>query len=286
MIARVIASQAARGPAPLPSRNERRGAAGFADASPGSYAGVTGALLALTVAIVLPGCATPGPAHLYSTGTRTAEVHDIALDGHDVARDVPSFLEKGEAVTGFAYDPFTDHFFLRLAPGNRIRVVDRPARKVKREFTIDDPAAEVAGDVAVSPRDGHLFLVAGDTPELVETSRLGKVIRHIALAEHRERTAAVAFDLAKDHLLVLTSDRRGIDVHDRDGRRLRGIALDRQVGDSIAFDAEARELYAPLAGVTGTIGVFAETGRIVRTLQAPEGRVFIDVGPHSFLRVF
>src|SRR5436190_17530024 len=110
----------------------------------------------LCVALALGGCATPGPMHVYFTGSGAPEV--IGDAGGDRQVDVPSFLEPEDALTGLAYDPFTDHLFLRLAPGNQIRVVDRPARAIKREFTIDGLSAAGGGDLAVRPRDGHIFL--------------------------------------------------------------------------------------------------------------------------------
>src|SRR5471032_2047214 len=116
------------------------------------------------------GCATPGPLHVYSLASPTAP--DIADRGPEPALDVPSFLAAGETVTGFAYDPFTDHFFLRLAPGNRIRVVDRPARAVKREFVVSGLPATGGGDLAVRPRDGHIFLVHPTEPMVIELTRL------------------------------------------------------------------------------------------------------------------
>src|SRR5476649_2756664 len=80
------------------------------------------------------GCATPGALHVYSLASAAHEtVHDTGPEG---ATDVPSFIAPDEILTGLAYDPFTDHFFLRLAPGNHFRVVDRPARTIKREFKV------------------------------------------------------------------------------------------------------------------------------------------------------
>ena len=74
---------------------------------------------ALATLLLLAGCATPGPLHRYSTSADSpAEIHDAGSDG--TTASVPSFLAVGEHLVGFAYDPFTDHFFLRLAPGDLI----------------------------------------------------------------------------------------------------------------------------------------------------------------------
>src|ERR1700690_1398515 len=80
------------------------------------------------------GCATPGALHVYSLASTAHEtVRDTGPEG---AVDMPSFVAPNEILMGLAYDPFTDHFFLRLAPGNHFRVVDRPARAIKREFNV------------------------------------------------------------------------------------------------------------------------------------------------------
>src|SRR6185436_8779329 len=97
--------------------------------------------------LALAGCATPGPWHVY-LGDAPAPTVVVDVSG-DARTEVPSFLEPEDQLTGLAYDPFTDHLFLRLAPGNKIRVVDRPARAIKREFTIESLSTTGGGDLAV-----------------------------------------------------------------------------------------------------------------------------------------
>lgn len=237
------------------------------------------------LALALGGCATPGPLHLYSLAPGGTTVHDIAID-RDTARDAPSYLAPGDVLTGFAYDPFTDHFFLRLAPGNHIRVVDRPARKIKLEDVVDNPAAAGAGDMAVDPRSGHMFLVDGRTNVLAEINRYGVFIRRIRLQGGDGPAVAIAYDMGRNQLLVLGEDRRTITVYDRTGKASGKIALERHIAPSIGFDSVRREFYAPLAGAPDSVGVFDERGRCVRTLAIASGDRFIDVGPHSFFRMF
>ena len=241
-------------------------------------------LTALT--LVVAGCSTPGPLHLYSIAEGSAMVHDAALEAHDVARDIPSYLAPGDSLTGFAYDPYTDHFFLRLAPGNHIRVVDRPARKIKREETLNEPANSGVGDLAVSPRDGHLFLVDGADNEVIEATRFGKVVRRIALQGLATPAAAIAFDMERDQLLVLGPDGRSISVFDRAGASQGAFILERRARPSLGVDSAKHELYAPLADGPDNVGVFDEHGHCLRTLPIPRGDRFIDVGPHSFFRMF
>jgi hypothetical protein len=242
-------------------------------------------MLPLLAALLVTGCSTPGPLHLYSIAPGAADVHDIALAA-DSARDIPSYLEEGDVLTGFAYDPFTDHFFLRLAPGNRIRVVDRPARKIKREFVIENAPTNGGGDLAVSPVDGHLFLIDSAQPTIIETSRLGELIREIALVGQKAPTAAIAFDPAQNELILLDQDAKTIRRATRTGNAVSSIVLDRTIRPSLAFDAVRQELYAPLSESPDAVGVFDQTGHCVRTVAIAAGDQFIDVGPHSFLRVF
>lgn len=224
--------------------------------------------------------------HIYSLASPTAA--EIDDQGHAEARAVPSFLEPDDRVTGFAYDPFTDHFFLRLAPGNRIRVVDRPARAIKREFTVRELPTSGGGDLAVRPRSGRLYFVHPAEPSLVETSRLCEFIRLLPLHDLAAPAAGVAFDSLRDELLVLSAGADGGSLVTRralDGTKLTAIALPRRARGPLAFDAEKRELYARAAEAGGAFLVFDEQGKFLRThaAAAPE---FLDLGPRSFLRVF
>lgn len=229
------------------------------------------------------GCATPGPLHLYTLEPAGRNIHDWS--GGQTG-EAPSYLEPEDTLTGFAYDPFTDHFFLRLAPGNAVRVVDRPARKIKREFTIEGiPASGPGGDLAIRPTTGHVFLLHPQEPVVFETTRLGKLVRTIALADTPAPPAAIACDARENQLLILHADRRRVTSHDpADGRKLSEVALAREVGPSLAFDSERREFYAPLVGAATVIGVFDAGGKFLREL--PLAGSFVDAGPRSFVRVF
>lgn len=238
---------------------------------------------ALLAAVVgLTGCATPGPLHIYSVAPQAER--PITDTGPGQAASTPSYLKREDRVAGFAYDPYTDHFFVRLEPGHHIRVVDRPARKIKREFDIAGAEVKTAGDLTARPRDGHLFLLGTPAGTVVETSRFGKVIRSFQLQDVTGTPSGLACDPVRNHLLVLASDGRRVTRHELDGRRLGELALAETAIASLAYDAEARELFAPLRDRPGEIGVFDEQGRLLRTERAP-GRL-IDVGPRSFLRVF
>lgn len=234
----------------------------------------------LLAAAGLTGCATPGVLHVYSLAPGDTE--HVRDQGGDAPAEVPSYLQPEDQLTGFAYDPNTDHFFLRLAPGNKLRVVDRPARAIKRELTVDGAPATGGGDLALRPLTGHLYLLHPSEPAVIETTRLGKLVRQFPLAGLTAPAAGIAFDATHDELLVLARDGREIVRCSLAGEKRSAVRLDRAVGASLGFDAERRELYAPLAG--GGVGVFDESGKLLRTL--PGDATVIDVGPRSFIRVF
>ena len=228
------------------------------------------------------GCATRGPLHVY---TLTSDSGQPVLDSGDGrTATVPSFLEREDRVSGFAYDPFTDHFFLRLDPGDRIRVVDRPARAIKREFEIAG-APRGGGDLALRPRDGHLFLLAPQPGQILETTRLGKLLGEFVLAG-TGRVTGLALDTSQDRLLALGPDGQRVTVHDLRGQFVRELRLDRAVGPALAFDSDQREFYAPRRDHPEEITVFDEFGRFVRTHPAPKATGFVAVGQRSLVRVF
>lgn len=244
-------------------------------------AAVPAALSAL--ALALSGCATRGPLHVY---TLAAGGDRPVLDlGASANAEVPSFLEDEDRVTGFAYDPYTDHFFLRLAPGNRIRVVDRPARAIKRELEIKG-APEGAGDLAVRPRDGYIYMLGPKPGRLPYCTRLGKYLGELTLEGAVPNATGLAFDMVKDVLLVLGEEGRRVTAHDLTGKKVAEVKLDRRAGPALAFDSDQREYHAPLPDRPGEIAVFDETGRFLRSTSAPAGSPLIDVGPRSFIRVF
>lgn len=196
----------------------------------------------------------------------------------------PSFLEQDEGLTGFAYDPYTDHFFLRLAPGNRIRVVDRPARAIKREFNVEGPPAG-GGDLTVRPRDGHLFMVDATAPTVWEFTRLGKPVQAIVLETLVSPPRGIAYDAGEDGLLLyLTDAQPQIARFSMQGALQGVVTVDRELAGPLAFDAVKREIYAPLAPDGRDVGVFDQAGRLLRTAAA--AGVFFDVGVRSFIRVF
>jgi hypothetical protein len=240
-------------------------------------------LFVLALVTLTAGCATPGPLHIYSV-EKPASVQ-IDDNGTDWTRaGVPSFLDPGDRILGFAYDPFTDHFFLRLAE-NKVRVVDRPARKIKREFTIEGAASSTASPISAKPIDGHLFLSVGTEGNVIETTRLGKPVRTFSLSSVRGPVTGLAYDSENNQLLAVEAAApRRVSRYTLEGKHVGMLELARLIVGPIAYDAERHELYAPLGPNGASVGVFGASGTLLRTIDAPA--TFIAVGPRSFLRVF
>jgi uncharacterized protein YjiK len=236
--------------------------------------------------LIAGGCSTPGPTHAYLATSSAAPVIDVRPGAPDV--EVPTFLFSLNELYGLAYDPFTDHLFLRVFPGDFIRVIDRPAGKIKRSFYVPGlPAGP--GDLAIRSRDRHLFFVHPALPAVVETTLYGKRIRTLTLDALSSPPAGLAYDQKNNVLYALQGgDRAHIDTYDLSGRRLSGVALDRDVRlTSLAYDSTAAEFYVPLLDEPA-VGIFDHTGRLLRTLPSPAGRTddFVDVGPRSLIRMF
>ena len=238
------------------------------------------------VALGGAGCSTPGANHAYLAAKSENPIVDRLPGTADV--DVPTFLSSGEELYGLAYDPFTDHLFLRIYPGDFVIVIDRPANRIKRSFCVHGiPLGR--GDLAIRSSDRHLFFVNPNQPALTETNLEGVFVRMITLEDLQGPADGVAYDQKHDHILILKGgDRANIVTYDLTGKLLSSVALDRNVRlTSLAFDSVAGELYVPLADEP-TVGVFSPSGRFLRSLKpaANGARDYVDVGPRSLLRLF
>ncbi|MCU0793651.1 MAG: hypothetical protein MUE42_12560 [Opitutaceae bacterium] len=238
----------------------------------------------------LSGCSTPGPAHLYLYSPAAGEnsIRDVdPRSGAELAK-IPAYNQPGEYLLGIAYDPFTDHLFLRLFPGNHVRVVDRPAAAIKRSFIA--PNLPLGGhDLAIRSRDRHLFFTDPTGPALIETDHRGELVGHLVLTGLQRPVCGVAHDALADELLVLpdiTGDR--LLRYSLDGALVRETKLELPVqGYSLAYDSTTGETFASLADGSA-IGVFDPQGRLLRRLSRPAANreVFIDTGQRSLLRLF
>lgn len=237
---------------------------------------------------LLSGCSTPGPNHAYVAATAADPILDLAKN--QPSTDVSTHLFLPVEVCGIAYDPFTDHLFVRLPPGNFVRVIDRPARRVKYDFTASGvPATGGGGDIAIRSRDRDLFFAHPSQPVLIETTLYGDHVRDIRLQYLSTAPEGVAYDQKLDRFYILVSGRPAtVKVYALDGHLIGALTLDHAVVPvSLAFDSVAREFYAPLDGEPA-IGVFDAKGRLLRKLPIPAAPAYehVDVGARSFLRLF
>lgn len=234
----------------------------------------------------LAGCSTPGPTHAYLASRAEDPIRDLLPGTPD--SDVPTYLISVNELYGIAYDPFTDHLFLRVFPGDFITVIDRPARKVKRSFFVHG-LPPGPGDLAIRSRDRHLFFAHPALPALVETTLYGQTVRTITLENLQGPPAGVAYDQKNDRLFILQGgDRARVDTYDLSGKHVGGVPLDHTVRRlSLAYDSIAAEFYVPLLD-SQAIGIFDVQGHLLRTLPEPGGVAhdFVDVGQRSLLRLF
>ena len=243
------------------------------------------ALLAALSAVALGegGCATSGPNHVYVTRAGSAAVHDLGPAPAQVDRVVA----PGERVLGLAYDFNTDHLFLRIAPAQIIRVVERPSGKILREMPLPaDLKTGAPADLAIRSSDRHLFAVHPDGHSVVELTLLGGFVRRIEPRGLDAPIGGLAFDQQNNRLLILTA---------ASPARLCAVAPDRSVTYyvtlpgavnpvSLGYNSDAQHYFVPLAdGVS--LGEFGADGKLLTVI--PCGSVTaIDVGPRSFVRVF
>jgi len=245
-------------------------------------------ILGTGFALGLAGCSTPGPTHAYLAGRPEDPIIDLLPDAPDAS--IPAFLGTGNELYGIAYDPFTDHLFLRIFPGDYIRVIDRPARKIKRSFFVA-ALPPGSGDLAIRSSDRHLFFCHPTLPQIIETTLYGQLVRTITLDTLQGPPAGVAYDQKADLLLILTggsSEVTSIDTYALTGKRIGRVTLDHGVRrSSLAYDSTAAEFYVPLSAEPG-IGIFNAQGHLLRTLANPGDRPhdFVDVGQRSLLRLF
>ena len=247
-----------------------------------------GARLGLaSLALALSGCATPGPNHTYVASIAQNPVMDLHPDSPTVA--VPTYLTAASTLYGIAYDPFTDHLFLRVSPGNFIRVIDRPARKIKRSFSVGGLPAG-GGDLAIRSSDRHLFFAHPTLPAVVESTLYGQFVRTLTLEALKGPPAGVAYDQKQDRLFILPKGEPAqISTYDLTGKPIASITLNRSVSQtSLAYDSAAREFYLRLQEEPA-IGVFNHQGYWLRSLPLPATDPlgdFIDVGARSLIRMF
>lgn len=229
------------------------------------------------------GCATSGPNHVYLTTAASPAVHDLGPP----ARTIPGIVAPGEQALGLAYDFNTDHLFVRLAPAQVIRVIERPSGKILREMTL--PAAlqtTASADLAIRSRDRHLFAVHADGRSVVELTLFGEYLHRLEFTGLGEPINGLACDQQQPRLLVLTGGT--VRFFSFAGRELGSVTLHGTVQPvSLGYDSAARHYFVPLAdGVS--LGEFDDAGNLLATHRRDGAQAItaIDAGPRPLVRVF
>jgi hypothetical protein len=238
--------------------------------------------------LLLAGCATSGPNHLYVAAEADAALHDVGPQ----PKDLPQAVAPDERVLGLAYDFNTDHLFLRIAPAQVIRVIERPSGKVLREMPLPaELKTDRSADLAIRSGDRHLFAVGPDGLAVVELTLFGAFLRQITMSGLEGPAAGLAYDQKSNRLLVLTAPSPAaarIGAVGPDGHVTYYVTLDSPVrAVSLGYDSDAQHCFVPLAE-GNAVGEFDATGALVAT--HPSGSngpvTALDAGPRSFVRVF
>ncbi len=248
-------------------------------------------LLAPALAI-LAGCASPGVAHLYQIRTGAIAVTNSAPSEPATAATpaAVTVLWPGQEVVGLACDKNTDHLYLRLAPGNLIRVARRASGRYFRYLRLPPEANSAApADLGVRSSDRHLFLIVDNGAALLETNVRGEIVQRHPLPAELSPASGLAVEQSSGRLWLLIGSLHPEVVQlARSGEIATRRALDHAVQPgSLAHDETTGHFFAPLAD-GAHVGEFDSEGRLVRQHAAPAGdsTLVIDVAERSFARVF
>jgi hypothetical protein len=233
------------------------------------------------------GCATRGPNHVYLTAAASPAVHDLGPSPAKIA-DV---VKSGEQALGLAYDFNTDHLFVRIAPAQVIRVIERPSGKILRDMPL--PAAlqtTASADLAIRSGDRHLFAVHPDGRSVVELTLYGETIRRVELPGLAGPIHGLAYDQRGDRLLILSAarDRVQVGAVTPEGNVTYYVTLAAAVSPvSLGYDSDAQHYFVPLADGR-SLGEFDAAGNLVATHPTTGAGPItaIDAGPRSLVRVF
>lgn len=242
------------------------------------------AILLCAAVGVVSGCATSGPNHVYVVTASSPAVQDLGPAG----APLPGILQPGEQAVGLAYDFNTDHLFVRVAPAQVIRVIERPSGKTLREMPLPpDLRTDRPADLATRSKDRHLFVLHPDGNAVVELSLFGEFIRRIGLSGVASPAGGLAYDQKNDRLLVLSADRSArIGAVEPNGHVTYYVTLAAAVDPvSLGYDSDAGHFFVPLNGAS-VLGEFDAAGNLVGT-HTLDGKVTaVDAGPRAFVRVF
>jgi hypothetical protein len=240
--------------------------------------------LLAVLCLFLSGCATSGPNHVYLTTAGSASVRDL---GPPAAR-LAGIVRPDEQAVGLAYDFNTDHLFVRIAPANVIRVIERPSGKILRELPLPrELQADQPSDLAIRSGDRHLFAVHPDGQSVVELTLFGDLVRRLELTGLDGRIGGLAFDQQAGRLLVLSARSPArVGFVGPGGNVTYYVTFNAAVNAvSLGYDSDAQHCFVPLADGS-SLGEFDSTGRLVATHPAGGPITALDAGARSFVRVF
>ncbi len=239
-------------------------------------------------AVLMSGCATKGPTHLYLAGDGTLPVIDRDLEGeqHD---ELPGFLEASDQVVGLGYEFNTDYIWLRLAPGNVLLTIKRSERKEWYRYTLPGAFAQsgtLSLDLAVRAFNRMVYLAMPEPGLVGKVTRYGDVLEAVRPGGIEAPIGGLAWDQVNDRLLVLYRDEARVVTFADETEPVATVRFDRAVQPtSLAYDSNRQRYYVPLAEA-GWLGEFDAEGRLIARLPLAEGLRAIDAGQRSAVRVF
>lgn len=236
------------------------------------------------VALCGGGCATSGPNHVYLATQAGTAVRDLGASTALVA----NATAPDERVLGLAYDFNTDHLFLRIAPAQVIRVIERPSGKILREMPLPaELRTDQSADLAIRSGDRHLFAAHPDGKSVVELTLFGEFIRRVELTGLNGPVRGLAFDQKNSRLLVLTGGPAiRVGFVSSEGNVTYYVTFNAAVNAvSLGYDSDAQHCFVPLADGS-SLGEFDSAGRLVATHPAGGPITAVDAGARSFVRVF
>jgi hypothetical protein len=238
--------------------------------------------------ILLAGCATTGPTHLYLAGTGTMPILDRSLEGanHD---ELAGLLAPGDRVVGVGYEYNTDYIWLRMAPGNRLITIKRSIRGVWYRYDLPVEFASVSSpslDLAVRSLNRMVYAAMPEAGRVGKVTRYGKVLPSFRPGDDTRSIGGLAWDQVDDRLIVLYRDDVEVVVYENERQPVTRIKLQAEVDPwSLAYDSNRRRYFVPLRE-KGWLGEFDAEGQLIGRHALPDFVGGIDAGQRAFVRVF
>lgn len=196
--------------------------------------------------------------------TDTGPLNDVADPG------------GGSTIVGVAYRPETDLLYVRIAPGNRVRVVSHKTGRVIEDITaggvpagcggVNPATDQVVADcgLAIDAFGKRLFLDHPNGNPIFVTDLAGKALGKITLRNPGGSIGGLGFDESTQHLYVLYIPTHTVAEVDLQGVEIRRFKPDRPIQpESLDYDSDRAELLIPL--VNGThLGIFDRDGKLLR----------------------